>query len=170
MNVRRMVHGAPVLAVLALAAACSRRDRAADTPVAAVVAPGGPAVAVAAPPSVPVELDVVAPPGKPVALVDGAGRAVYIIDNGCTGPDCTSQFTPVPGTASAKAGGKANGSLAGSTTGSNGSTQASYNGQPLYYYRGDSAAGDTKGAGMKMGNSQAHLVGANGKAVTGGGK
>jgi predicted lipoprotein with Yx(FWY)xxD motif len=170
MNVRRMVHGGPVLAVLALAAACSRRDNAADTPVAAVVVPGGPAVAVAAPPDVPVELDVVAPPGQPVALVDGSGRAVYIIDNGCTGPDCTAQFTPVPGTATAKSGGKANGSLAGSTTGASGAKQASYNGQPLYYYRGDSAAGDTKGNGMKMGSSQAHLVGADGKPVAGGGK
>lgn len=167
MNVRRVVRGAPVLAAMALAAACSKRDSAADTPLAAVVvpAPGGPAVAVAAPPDVPVELDVVAPPGQPVALVDGSGRAVYIIDGGCSSPECQAQFTPVTGTATAKAGGKANGSLAGSTTGANGAKQATYNGQPLYYFNGDTAAGSTKGSGVKVGGSTAHLVGANGKAA-----
>jgi predicted lipoprotein with Yx(FWY)xxD motif len=169
MNVRRMVHGGPALAVLVLAVACSKKNSAADTPIAAVVVPGpgAPAVAVAAPPDVPVELDVVAPPGQPVALVDGSGRAVYMIDGGCTSPDCLAQFTPVAGTASAKAGGKANGSLVGSTTGANGAKQATYNGQPLYYFNGDTAAGSTKGSGVKVGNSTAHLVGANGKTVAG---
>jgi predicted lipoprotein with Yx(FWY)xxD motif len=170
MNVRRIVHGVPVLAVFLVVAACSKRNSAADTAVAVVVpTPGGPAVAVAAPPAVPVELDIAAPPGQPVALVDGSGRAVYVINGGCTG-DCAAQFTPVPGTATAKAGGKANASLAGSTTGSSGAKQATYNGQPLYYFRGDSASGDTKGAGVTVGSSQAHLVGANGQAITGGGK
>jgi predicted lipoprotein with Yx(FWY)xxD motif len=172
MFVRRMVHGRSILALLVVVAACSKRDKAADTPVAAVVVPGpgAPAVAVAAPPDVPVELDIAAPAGQPVALVDGSGRAVYIIDGGCTSPDCLAQFTPVPGTATAKAGGKATASMAGGTTAADGSKQATYNGQPLYYYRGDSAAGSAKGNGVKVGSAQAHLVGADGKAAAGGRK
>jgi predicted lipoprotein with Yx(FWY)xxD motif len=57
-------------------------------------------------------------------------------------------------------------SMVGSTSGANGAKQASYNGQPLYYYNGDQAAGDTKGQGVKVGNATAHLVGPSGSAVT----
>jgi predicted lipoprotein with Yx(FWY)xxD motif len=55
--------------------------------------------------------------------------------------------------------------MAGSTTGASGSAQATYNGSPLYYYNGDQAPGDMKGAGVKAGGATAHLVGPNGKKV-----
>jgi predicted lipoprotein with Yx(FWY)xxD motif len=149
-------------------AACTKRASKADSPVAAVVVAdsnAGAAVAVAAPTDVPVALEIAAPPGAKVALADGTGKAVYVLDTECTG-DCLTQFTPVPGTSTVKTGDTAvKATLTGSTTRANGSKQATYNGQPLYYYTGDTAPGDQKGAGKKAGTATASLVSASGTKV-----
>jgi predicted lipoprotein with Yx(FWY)xxD motif len=152
--------------VMLVAVGCSKKDKTADSAAAVVVAPpGGPPVAVAVPADAPVALQVAAPPGTGVILTDANGRAVYVLDAACTG-DCLTQFTPVSGTATVKAGDTAvKSSMAGSTTGASGSAQATYNGSPLYYYNGDQAPGDMKGAGVKAGGATAHLVGPNGKKV-----
>lgn len=161
----------PRLAVgLLLVVACSKRTDRTDTAATAAVVVAhdstGPAVAVAAPPDVPVELQVATPPGTGVILTDASGRAVYVLDAACTG-DCATQFTPVAGHSMAKAGDTAvKSSMVGSTSGANGAKQASYNGQPLYYFNGDQAAGDTKGQGVKAGTATAHLVSPSGSAVT----
>jgi predicted lipoprotein with Yx(FWY)xxD motif len=156
------------LAVVAVAA-CSKGNSRADTPAAAAVVVADPnapaAVAVAVPTDAPVALEVAAPPGAKVALSDGSGKAVYVLDTDCTGA-CLTQFTPVPGTSTAKTGDttvKSN--LTGSTTRADGTKQATYGGQPLYYYTGDTAPGDQKGAGKKAGTATASLVGANGQKV-----
>jgi predicted lipoprotein with Yx(FWY)xxD motif len=171
MSRRLVVHGRTVmvaLTVVVAVSACSKRDSNADTPVAAVVVAdpnAGAAVAVAAPADAPVALEVAAPPGAKVALADGTGKAVYVLDTECTG-DCLTQFTPVAGSSTAKTGDtsvKAN--LTGSTTRTDGSKQATYNGQPLYYYTGDTAPGDQKGAGKKAGGATASLVNASGGKV-----
>jgi predicted lipoprotein with Yx(FWY)xxD motif len=153
--------------VMLVAAGCSKSKGTADSAAAVVVAsPNAPPVAVAVPTDVPVELQVAAPPGAGIILTDAAGRAVYVLSGPCTGGDCAKQFTPVPGTATAKAGDTAvKSAMAGSTTGSAGSKQATYNGSPLYYYSGDQAPGDTKGAGVKVGGATAHLIGPSGKTV-----
>ena len=44
--------------------------------------------------------------------------------------------------------------------------QVTYNGQPLYYYTGDSAPGDRKGAGQKAGGATASLVSPSGSKVS----
>jgi predicted lipoprotein with Yx(FWY)xxD motif len=49
-------------------------------------------------------------------------------------------------------------------TATDGSTQVTLNGWPLYYYAGDSAAGDTAGQGV---NEVWWVVGANGEKITG---
>ena len=156
-----------VALVVVLAVGCSKRESTADSAAAIVVAPpGAPAVAVAVPANEPVALEVAAPAGSKVYLTDAAGRAVYVLDGGCTG-DCLTKFSPVPGTATAKAGDTAvKSALAGTTTGAGGSAQATYSGSPLYYFNGDVARGDTKGAGVKAGGATAHLVGPDGKRVT----
>ncbi len=152
--------------VMLVAAGCSKKQSTADSAAAVVVTPpNAPPVAVAVPAEAPVALEVAAPPGTGMILTDANGRAVYVMDAACTG-DCLTQFTPVPGTATAKAGDTAvKASMAGSTTGANGAKHASYNGSPLYYYNGDQAPGDMKGAGVKAGGTRAHLVGPNGKKV-----
>jgi predicted lipoprotein with Yx(FWY)xxD motif len=158
-----------LLAVAVVAvAACRKGNTRADTAATAAVVvadPNAPAVAVAVPTDAPVALEVAAPPGAKVALTDGTGKAVYVLDTECVG-DCLTQFTPVPGTSTAKTGDttvKAN--LTGSTTRADGTKQATYGGQPLYYYTGDTAPGDQKGAGKKAGAATASLVGANGQKV-----
>jgi predicted lipoprotein with Yx(FWY)xxD motif len=169
MSRRFEVHARIVMLVLTVVAvACSRRASRADTAVAAVVvadsnAPA--AVAVAAPADAPVALEIAAPPGAKVALADETGKTVYVLDAACTG-DCLTQFTPVPGHSTVKSGDTAvKSTLTGSTTGPNGAKQATYNGQPLYYYTGDTAPGEQKGAGKKAGGATASLVNASGGKV-----
>jgi predicted lipoprotein with Yx(FWY)xxD motif len=171
MSGRFEVHGRSAVLALAVAAAaaCSRGKSKADTPAAAAVVVADPnapaAVAVAVPTDANVALQIAAPPGAKVALTDASGKAVYVLDTDCTG-DCLTQFTPVPGTSTAKAGDTTvKASLTGSTTRADGTKQATYGGQPLYYYTGDTAPGDQKGAGKKAGTATASLVGANGQKV-----
>ncbi len=170
MSRRLVVNGRSALVALTVVAvaACSKRANKADTPVAAVVVAdsnASAAVAVAAPADAPVALEVAAPPGAKVAIADETGKAVYVLDAACTGA-CLTQFTPVPGHSTVKTGDTAvKATLTGSTTGPNGAKQATYNGQPLYYYSGDTAPGDQKGAGKKVGGATASLVNASGGKV-----
>jgi len=62
----------------------------------------------------------------------------------CTG-SCATYWPPVTGPATAGSG--VNGSL-GTITRSNGSTQATYDGHPLYTYAGDTAPDQAKGNGL----------------------
>jgi predicted lipoprotein with Yx(FWY)xxD motif len=159
--------------LVVLVAACSKGKSAADTPVAAVVIKDtGAAVAVAVPADQPVALQVATTPGG-VILTDASGHAVYIMEGDAGGPgactgDCASQFTPVSGSAMPASGQTdVKASMAGSTTKPDGSKQATYNGQPLYYYKGDQASGDTKGEGAKAGSATGYLVSPEGKKVEG---
>lgn len=84
-------------------------------------------------------------------LTDGSGRTLYILTKDkkgtstCTG-NCASSWPPF--TASASAGSGVDGSLLGTTKRSDGSMQVTYKGHPLYYFAGDSAAGQTNGQGI----------------------
>jgi predicted lipoprotein with Yx(FWY)xxD motif len=85
-------------------------------------------------------------------LVDSQGRTLYLFEadkNGksaCSGA-CATAWPPLTTTSSAVAGTGAMKKLLGTTKRSDGSTQATYNGWPLYLYQGDSAAGQTNGEG-----------------------
>ena len=85
------------------------------------------------------------------ALVDGAGRTVYLFeaDNGtsstCYG-QCAQIWAPVP--AGGPTSGGAQAALVGTTTRTDGSSQVTYNGHPLYYFANDKAAGDARGQGI----------------------
>jgi predicted lipoprotein with Yx(FWY)xxD motif len=84
-------------------------------------------------------------------LTDGTGRTLYVLTkdkNGassCTG-DCASTWPPF--TASASAGSGVDGSLLGTTKRADGSMQVTYKNHPLYYFAGDSGAGQTNGQGV----------------------
>jgi predicted lipoprotein with Yx(FWY)xxD motif len=90
------------------------------------------------------------PDGK--YLTDGSGRTVYIFakdtstKSTCSG-DCAKEWPPVTTSGSPTASGGATGSMAGTTDRSDGSTQATYNGHPLYYFADDESAGDMNGQG-----------------------
>ena len=81
-------------------------------------------------------------------LVDGAGHTLYVFTkdeknkSNCTG-GCLNTWPPLYGVPTAGTGVTA--STLGSFVTADGKTQATINGQPLYYFAADSAVGDVKG-------------------------
>lgn len=87
------------------------------------------------------------------ALAGAGGMTLYILtaDTGgtstCTG-DCATNWPPLPGDGSQVTPGDGVTGTFGTTTRDDGSTQVTHEGQPLYYYSGDQAAGDSTGEGI----------------------
>ncbi|WP_331543966.1 hypothetical protein [Propionicimonas sp.] len=92
----------------------------------------------------------VATTGLGSILVDGKGMTLYMFTkdtqnsnaSACTG-QCLAAWPPLYGKPTAGKG--ADNSKLGSFALPNGATQATYNGWPLYYWKGDAKAGDTSG-------------------------
>ena len=82
-------------------------------------------------------------------LTDSAGNTLYSFDNdeagvsNCTG-SCTDIWPPLIVNGDATAGDGVEGTLA-TITRDDGTTQVTYNDQPLYYYINDETAGDRNG-------------------------
>ncbi|MEW1860251.1 hypothetical protein OG896_32320 [Streptomyces sp. NBC_00669] len=106
-------------------------------------------------------------------LVDAKGRTLYLFDadkqknvSTCTGA-CAAAWPPLLTTkGAAKPGKGADKSLLGTAKRSGGATQVSYNGHPLYYYVGDTKAGQTNGQGLNQFGALWYVVNAKGKQVT----
>jgi predicted lipoprotein with Yx(FWY)xxD motif len=133
-----VVAGGGAAAGVALAGSGTPAAYGAPAAAAAQAAPGATGVGTAA-----------LKPGT--ALVDGAGRTVYLFeaDNGTTSNcygQCAQIWAPVP--AGGPTSGGAQAALVGTTMRTDGSTQATYNGHPLYYFANDKAAGDARGQGI----------------------
>jgi predicted lipoprotein with Yx(FWY)xxD motif len=84
-------------------------------------------------------------------LADGEGMTLYLFDNDSDGESacydsCAETWPPLTGEVSAGEGVDA--SLIGTTERTDGTTQVTYDGNPLYYYAADSGAGDTNGQGV----------------------
>jgi predicted lipoprotein with Yx(FWY)xxD motif len=151
---------------------------------AAVLAGGGAAlgVALAVPPtpatamSAPTSAAPAAPgigtaalaPGT--ALVDGAGRALYLFEadgvtSSCTGA-CAQVWPPyrapgaLPGTT-----GAAQGPLVGTTPRADGARQVTYDGHPLYYFAGDTGPGEARGQGVHNFGGGWFVVAPNGDGI-----
>ena len=83
-------------------------------------------------------------------LVDPHGRSLYLFEKD-TGPkstcygSCAVAWPPFTTSGTPTAGTGAKASLIGTTTRTDGKDEVTYNGHPLYYYVGDSKAGDTNG-------------------------
>jgi predicted lipoprotein with Yx(FWY)xxD motif len=108
-------------------------------------------------------------------LVDAQGRTLYLFakDTGptstCQG-SCASYWPPVPVPVSGvphAAGGATSTSL-GVIARSGGSRQLSYAGHPLYYFVGDSKAGQTRGQGLDQFGAKWFALNAAGAAVVNG--
>ena len=93
-------------------------------------------------------------------LANGSGRTLYwfvpdtATTSNCNGT-CASYWPPVPGPAT-EAGG-ITGRL-GTIRRSDGSTQATYNGHPLYTYVGDTAAGEARGNNLDLNGGIWHEI------------
>lgn len=98
-------------------------------------------------------------------LVDGRGMTLYLYTKDspntsvCTG-QCLIAWPPLLGKPTAGAGVDA--ARLGSFQRADGSTQASYNGWPLYYWKADVKPGDVTGQNV---NSVWYVLGADGNAI-----
>ncbi len=121
----------------------------------ALAGSGGPTGAYSAPAAAPAASGVGTADLKPgTALVDGAGRALYLFeaDNGTTS-NCNGQCAQVwppmlVGGMEPSPSGDVHATLLGTTTRADGTKQVTYNGHPLYYFMGDKAPGDARGQGI----------------------
>jgi predicted lipoprotein with Yx(FWY)xxD motif len=104
-------------------------------------------------------------------LVDSQGKTLYLFeqDTGttstCSG-GCAAGWPPLRASGKPKAGSGAKVSLLGTTPRSDGKPQVTYNGHPLYYYSGDSEAGDTNGQNVDAFGAEWHVLSPSGDAVT----
>ncbi|MEW2545356.1 hypothetical protein AB0910_06165 [Streptomyces sp. NPDC047002] len=145
------------LALAAFATACSSGGGSSDSAASAPATPKAAASGTAAAPSTPADgaggVGVSDSPALGRVLVDGSGRTLYVFDQDATTPgasscyqDCAAKWPPVPATTHADG---VNTSLLGSITRKDGTHQLTVGSQPVYLFAGDSAAGDTKGQGVK---------------------
>jgi predicted lipoprotein with Yx(FWY)xxD motif len=100
-------------------------------------------------------------------LVDAKGMTLYLYTRDSAGTSvcsggCANNWPPLTVTGQPSAGAGINASLLGTTTRADGSTQVTYNGHPLYYYKSDTSAGDENGQGV---GGAWYIVSANGDAM-----
>ena len=104
-------------------------------------------------------------------LTAGSGRAVYLWAkdgmnmSACSGA-CAAAWPAVPATGKLTAAGGAKASDLGTITRSDGTKQVTYDGHPLYYFVGDSAAGQANGQGSDNFGAKWWLVASSGAKIT----
>lgn len=104
-------------------------------------------------------------------LVDGAGRALYILEgqrnhagmDRCMG-DCLGAWPPLHSSGPPTAGGAVNPALLGTMT-MHGAPHVTYAGWPLYYYHRDRAPADTTGQQVQDRWGTWHLLSPNGEPI-----
>jgi len=103
-------------------------------------------------------------------LTDGAGRTLYLFaadktkKSTCTGA-CAASWPPLITKGKPTAQGKAKAGKLGTSKRADGSRQVTYGGHPLYYYAGDSSAGQTNGQGSTAYGARWWVVSPAGKAI-----
>jgi predicted lipoprotein with Yx(FWY)xxD motif len=104
-------------------------------------------------------------------LVDSQGHTLYLFKkdagtrSACFGA-CATAWPPLRAAGKPKVGAGARASMVASTKRSDGSPQVAYNGHPLYRFRGDQKAGDTKGEGLNAFGGRWFALSAGGKQVS----
>ncbi len=104
-------------------------------------------------------------------LVGQGGRTLYVFDKDtpnmstCTG-SCAAAWPPEVTNGTPKAGNMVNASMLGTTMRSDGTTQVTYNSHPLYYFSGDSQAGQMNGEGVNAFGAKWFVVAPSGNQVT----
>ncbi len=104
-------------------------------------------------------------------LTNGSGRTVYMFakdamdQSACSGA-CAAAWPPVTVSGKLVASGSAKASDLGMITRSDGAKQATYDGHALYYFAGDSAAGQTNGQGLNGFGAKWWLVAPSGTIIT----
>lgn len=104
-------------------------------------------------------------------LTDSSGRSLYMFavdtpkKSACSGT-CLVYWPPLTAKGAVKGADGVASSKLGTITGSDGSKQVTYAGHPLYYYRGDTAPGDTTGEGNTKFGGRWWLLSSSGAPIT----
>lgn len=109
--------------------------------------------------------------GSPLGtiLVDQDGKTLYLFEadsqnkSNCSG-GCLSLWPPIMAKSKATAGSGVTAGMIGTATGS---SQVTYAGHPLYWFSGDTKAGDTNGEGLDDFGGEWYAISPAGTAVTG---
>jgi predicted lipoprotein with Yx(FWY)xxD motif len=105
-------------------------------------------------------------------LVDGSGRTLYLFEkdqsdqSACAGA-CAAAWPVDQSNGTPKAGSGVKASMLGTIKRGDNTTQVTYNQHPLYYYQGDSGAGQQNGQGVDAFGAKWFVVNPAGGAVTG---
>jgi predicted lipoprotein with Yx(FWY)xxD motif len=108
-------------------------------------------------------------------LTGPSGRTLYLFEKDtspkstCSG-ECANDWPPLMASGKPAAGSGVKAPMLGTSKRSDGKEQVTYNGHPLYYYEGDTKAGQTAGQGVDAFGAEWYVVGANGSKVEGGEK
>jgi predicted lipoprotein with Yx(FWY)xxD motif len=108
-----------------------------------------------------------------MVLVDGSGRTLYLFEKDqpnqsvCAGA-CAAAWPVDQSSGTPKAGSGVTASMLGTITRSDNTAQVTYNKHPLYYFSGDSGAGQQHGQGVDAFGAAWFAVGPAGGAVSGG--
>jgi len=106
-----------------------------------------------------------------MVLVDGNGRTLYLFQkdspnqSACSGA-CVSAWPVDQSSGTPKAGSGVKASLLSTIKRADGSTQVTYNKHPLYFYSGDSQAGQQNGQGLNAFGAVWNVVAPAGNPVT----
>jgi predicted lipoprotein with Yx(FWY)xxD motif len=164
--------GVPVAAAL-LAAACSSTSST-SAPAAGSAASGTPSSSSSSASASGTSASgtvVATTSGSTGAFLTVSGKSVYLwVKDGknmsaCSGA-CAGAWPPVPATGTVTAGSGVTASDLGTITRSDGTKQVTYDGHPLYYFSGDSAAGQTNGQGSDGFGAKWWLVSPTGAQIT----
>jgi len=104
-------------------------------------------------------------------LVNSKGRTLYLFtrDSGtmseCSGA-CAVNWPPLKATGKPTIGTGANASLTSTTSRPGGTKQVTYNGHPLYLFKGDKSPGDTNGQGLNAFGGSWYALSAAGDKVS----
>jgi predicted lipoprotein with Yx(FWY)xxD motif len=106
-------------------------------------------------------------------LVDGSGRTLYLFEkdqpnqSACAGA-CAATWPVDQSSGAPKAGSGVTASMLGTIKRSDNTTQVTYNKHPLYYFHGDSGAGQQNGQGVDAFGAKWFVVNPAGGAVSSG--
>ena len=104
-------------------------------------------------------------------LTDGSGRTLYLFladhagQSACSGA-CASAWPPLTSNGAPAASGAAKAGMLTTISRTDGSKQVSYGGHPLYYFAGDTAAGQTTGQGVNGFGAKWWVVSPAGASIT----
>jgi predicted lipoprotein with Yx(FWY)xxD motif len=104
-------------------------------------------------------------------LTDAHGNTLYLFaadtstDSTCYDA-CATYWPPLVTNGAPQVAGQAQLAMVGTTKRTDGTTQVTYAGHPLYYFKSDTTVGDSKGQGKNLSGGLWWIVAPNGKAIT----